>query len=60
MNYLDLKQYVLSKEIDEVLSKIICSDDLKDEKKRYLDLLDEAYELYGDGDYHFISSPGRS
>ena len=60
MNYLDLKQYVLSKEIDEVLSKIICSDDLNDEKKRYLDLLDEAYELYGDGDYHFISSPGRS
>ena len=41
MNYLDLKQYVLSKEIDEVLSKIICSDDLNDEKKRYLDLLDE-------------------
>ena len=60
MNYIDLKSYILSDEIDEVLSRIICSDNLLPEKQRYQKLLDQAYELYGDGDYHFISSPGRS
>ena len=60
MNYTDLKAYVVSDQIDPLLSKIICCDDLLKEKQRYLKLLDAAYELYGDGDYHFISSPGRS
>ena len=60
MNYTDLKAYVVSDQIDPLLSKIICCDDLLEEKQRYLKLLDAAYELYGDGDYHFISSPGRS
>ena len=60
MNYLDLKNYINSTEIDELLKKIICSDDITNEKQRYLNLLEEAYKLYGDGDYHFISSPGRS
>ena len=60
MNYLELKEYICSERIDEVLGKIICSDELEGEKARYLKLLDEAIELYGDGDYHIISSPGRS
>ena len=60
MNYLELKEYIKSEQIDEILSKIICSDKLEEEKNRYLKLLDEAHELYGDGDYHIISSPGRS
>lgn len=60
MKYIDLKNYIQSKEIDGILSRIICSDDLEEEKQRYLRLLDQAYELYGDGDYHFVSSPGRS
>lgn len=60
MEYLKLKEYINSDKINETLSKIICSDDLTEEKKRYLKLLDEGYELYGDGDYHLISSPGRS
>lgn len=60
MNYSDLKQYINSNEIDDLLKKIICSDDIAVEKQRYLNLLEEAYKLYGDGDYHFISSPGRS
>ncbi len=60
MNYLELKTYIKSEKIDEILSKIICSDTLDEEKTRYLKLLDEAMELYGDGDYHIISSPGRS
>lgn len=60
MFYLDLKQYIQSDKIDEILKKISCSDDIKKEKERYLSVLDNAYKLYGDGDYHFISSPGRS
>ena len=60
MKYIDLKSYILSDEIDGILSKIICSENLLPEKQRYLKLLDEAYALYGDGDYHFVSSPGRS
>ena len=60
MNYIELKSYILSTEPDSVLSKIICSEDVQTEKQRYLKLLEEAYALYGDGDYHFVSSPGRS
>ena len=60
MNYVELKEYINSNKIDNLLKQIICNDDISNEKKRYLKLLDEAYNLYGDGDYHFISSPGRS
>ena len=60
MNYIELKSYISSDGIDNLLKKIICDEDVTEEKQRYLRLLDEAYELYGDGDYHFISSPGRA
>ena len=60
MKYVELKEYINSNKIDNLLKQIICNDDISNEKKRYLKLLDEAYNLYGDGDYHFISSPGRS
>ena len=60
MNYLELKEYINSDKIDSILSKIICSDELNEEKARYTKLLEEAVTLYGDGDFHIISSPGRS
>ena len=60
MKYVELKDFISSGNIDETLIKIYCTNDLTDIKQRYLSLLDEAYNLYGDGDYHFISSPGRS
>ena len=60
MNYSELKEYISSGKTDRMITKIICSDDVEEEKKRYLKLLDDAYELYGDGDFHFISSPGRT
>lgn len=60
MNYEQLKSYILRDEINEVLRQIKGTDDLENEKKRYLKLLDEAYDRFGDGDYHFISSPGRT
>lgn len=60
MNYSDLKEYINSNQIDELLKTIVCSENIKDEKQRYLSLLEDAFDMYGDGDYHFISSPGRS
>lgn len=60
MEYLDLKKYIDSNEINGILSKIKGTDDLALEKQRYQKLLDETYDTYGPGDYHLISSPGRS
>lgn len=60
MNYSDLKDYINSNNIDTKLNNITCSDTVFNEKDRYLNLLEKAYKLYGDGDYHIISSPGRS
>lgn len=60
MNYQELRQYLESDAPDEILKKITVSDDVSAEKQRYLKLLTDAYEMYGDGDYHFISSPGRT
>ena len=60
MNYTELKEYISSGQLDETIRQVICNDDVSEEKKRYLSLLDDAYRLYGDGDYHFVSSPGRS
>lgn len=59
MNYKELKEYIDSNDIDELLKKIICSDDIKDEKKRYHLLLDQLYPNNENGDFHFVSSPGR-
>ena len=60
MNCKELKEYILSGKLDDTLRKITCREEIEAEKQRYLSLLQEAYELYGDGDYHFVSSPGRS
>lgn len=60
MKYLQLKEYINSISIDDLLRKIICCYEIDDEKNRYLKLIDDAFKLYGDGDYHIISSPGRS
>ena len=60
MNYNELKNYINSDKIDSILKAITCQDDIRYEKDRYLKLLEDAYQKYGDGDYHIISSPGRS
>ena len=60
MKYLELKNYVTSNKIDDLLSKIKGTNDLKKEKERYLNLIEKAYQRFGDGDYHLISSPGRT
>ena len=60
MNYLELKDYIDGEAINGILKQIKRTDDLSKEKERYHKLLDVAYKRFGDGDYHFISSPGRS
>lgn len=60
MNYADLKEYLRSSKPDDLLKRLYCTDDIGEQKNRYLNLLDKTYELYGDGEYHFVSSPGRS
>lgn len=60
MYYKELKQFIIDGKADEVLKATTCEDDVTSERERYLDLLSRAYEKYGDGDYHFVSSPGRS
>ena len=60
MNYQTLKNYLLSADADEKIRPVVLKDDLTEEKNRYLSLLEEAYNTFGDGDYCFISSPGRS
>ena len=60
MNYSELREYILAGNANKIVSQMICEEDVSKELERYVSLLDEAYKLYGDGDYHFISSPGRS
>lgn len=58
----DLKKFIESRDFDKVVQDIYCSsqdDVIEDQRQRYLDTLDETVKLYGDGDYHIISSPGR-
>lgn len=60
MQYNELKEYVLSDKIDDVLFEIKGTHELVKEKERYIKLIEDAYKRFGDGDYHLISSPGRT
>ena len=56
----ELRKVLATNELDEKIKLLICSDAVEEEKERYLRLLDMAIEEFGDGDYHIISSPGRT
>jgi len=60
MNYLELRNYIKSDSLDHLFNDVFYVDDINAEKQRYINLLEKAYEKYGDQDYHFVSSPGRS
>lgn len=60
MNYLELKNYIYSDSINNIFLDALNCDDVLKEKNRYINLLEEVFNKYGDGDYHIISSPGRS
>ena len=62
MNNNELKNLINSPDFEKIVLDIYCSskkEDIEDQRKRYLKTLDETVSLYGDGDYHIISSPGR-
>ena len=62
MNISELKNFINSDAFKDIVRDIYCSkkqEDIDDERERYLKLVDMADRLYGDGDYHIISSPGR-
>lgn len=58
----ELKKFINSSSFEKIVQDIYCStkkSDIEDQRQRYLRTLEETIELYGDGDYHIISSPGR-
>ena len=60
MNYQELIDIINSDKLNHTIRSIVGNDDIDAEKKRYTTLLNDAYKCFGDGDYHLISSPGRS
>lgn len=60
MNYPELTNYIKNNEMNHLISSFAHDINVEEEKQRYLNLLDKAYEYFGDGDYHLVSSPGRS
>lgn len=62
MTISEIKNYVNSDDFEKNVLDIYCSkkkEDIEDERQRYLKLADMTLKIYGDGDYHIISSPGR-
>lgn len=58
----ELKTYINSSDFEKVVQDIYCSSKkevVETQRARYLHALDETVKIYGDGDYHIISSPGR-
>ena len=60
MKMVNLRSVLATNELDEKIKLLICTDEVEEEKKRYLSLLDQAEALYGEGEYHIISAPGRT
>ena len=60
MNYLELIDYINSDKLNQIIKNIVGNGDINNEKSRYQKLLENAYECFDDGDYHLVSSPGRS
>lgn len=59
MNYIELIDYINKNKLNRYLLKT-SENDLTLEKERYINLINIAKNNYGDGDYHIVSSPGRS
>ena len=60
MKIKELENYLRTLQASERIGELCAKDDWSLEKERYLKLLILAQEAFGDGDYHYISSPGRS
>ncbi len=62
MNSNDLKKFINGDDFEKIVADIYCGlkkEDIEEERERYIKLVDKAVSLYGEGDYHIISSPGR-
>ena len=60
MNQETLIQTLQSETLNDAISVLICDTNVDGEKTRYINLLEKAGNLYGDGDYHIVSAPGRT
>ena len=62
MEVVALQKFINSDSFVDIVNKLYCdssNETIERQRIRYLRVLDKAVNLYGDGDYHFISSPGR-
>ena len=62
MDNIELKKFIESVDFEKVVKDLYCSDEkdvIEKQRDRYIRTLNEIVDLYGDGDYHIISSPGR-
>ncbi len=61
MKVSQIKEVLLSGELDEKLKIVSCKNDVSLQRKRYLDLIENFIKFYGDlDDAHLICAPGRS
>lgn len=56
----EIKNALLSNQLDQQLIYINVDNDLNKIKKRYLDLVDATLNKFEDADYHLLSASGRS
>jgi galactokinase len=57
---IDLISSLEEGKLDESISYINCSTEIKLEKERYKKLINKAYALFGDNDFRIFSAPGRT
>lgn len=60
MKKIDLIKSLENGDFDNSIAYINCSSEISKEKKRYHDLINNAYDLFGDLDYRIFSAPGRT
>lgn len=60
MQYNILRKKLQGSDLDQEFELMAGKDHVSHQKSRYLKLLDKAYELFGDDEYHLFSAPGRT
>lgn len=60
MKITKIKEELVNKKFDEQLMMVNCSQEIENERLRYLNLLDQALSKFGDVEAHLICAPGRT
>lgn len=61
MKISDIKKMLLKGDFDEKLQMLTCKEDINSAKERYIKLIDDAINEFGDlDDAHLICAPGRT